>query len=134
MTARINIPKDIPGTFIVEEVRTTTNKFEDILRCFNWFWSKWRNNILIFVLKWNFASPGIKIHQKHFRIKATPIWHFSAFINDPFWKAAWQQAKVLAPPKWASKGWYCDVHCWRHFAGITNCSLLFNIHVSNLIT
>ena len=35
MIVKINILKGIPESFIVEEVKTTTDKFEDILRCFN---------------------------------------------------------------------------------------------------
>ena len=35
MTAKINILKGIPGIFVIEQVKTTINKFEYILRCFN---------------------------------------------------------------------------------------------------
>ena len=35
MTAQINLLKGIPGIILIEQVKTTINKFEDILRCFN---------------------------------------------------------------------------------------------------
>ena len=35
MTASINILKDVPRIFITAEVKTSANKFEDILRYFN---------------------------------------------------------------------------------------------------
>ena len=83
MTAKINILKGIPRIFLIEQVKTTINKFEDILRCFNWFLSNMK---------------------KHFKIKATPIWQFTAFINDPLWKVARRQARLSAPPGKQVKG------------------------------
>ena len=35
VAARINILKNIRGIFIIEQVKTTTNKFKDILCYFN---------------------------------------------------------------------------------------------------
>ena len=84
--------------FIIEEVKTTTNKFEDILRCFNWFWSNMNEQCFCLCVEVELCFPWNKTHQKHVRIKATPIWHFNSFINNPLWKAARRQARFLAPP------------------------------------
>ena len=48
--------------------------------------------------------PWNKIHQKHFKIKATPIWHFNSFINDSLSKATTRRRKFLALPNEHVKG------------------------------
>ena len=69
----------------------------------------WRNNVFVFVLKWNFASPVTKIHQEHFKIKAMPMQHFNSLINDPLWKAARRQTRFLAPRSEKVKGDIVDL-------------------------
>ena len=105
MTAKINILKGIPGIFIAEEVKAASIKFQDIFYVILIdFDHTWRNNIFMFVLKWNFASLGTKIRQKHFKIKAPPVRHFSSLINNALWKAVRRQAKFLVPPSEQVKG------------------------------
>ena len=114
----------------------------------------WKNGVVVFldslfVLKWNFASPGTKIHQKYFKIKVTPIWHINRFINDSLWKAIRRKTRILAS---ASEQVNCDTVdltlsqtrflCkWRllltsffSFANMTiNCFLVCEIHISNVV-
>ena len=63
----------------------------------------WRNNVVFldsfFVWKLNFASPGTKIHEKRFKVKARPIWQFNPFIKGSLLKTVLPQLRFLAPPR-----------------------------------
>ena len=53
----------------------------------------------LFVWKLNFASPGTKIQEKRFKVKARPIWQFNPFINGSLLKTVLPQVRFLAPPR-----------------------------------
>ena len=94
--------------------------------------------------------PWNKIHQKHFKIKATPIWHFNPFINNSPSKATTRRRKLLAHPNEHVKGDTVNLRLsqtsflfkWRYLLApffsfadiIKNYLLVCEIHISNLIT
>ena len=80
MIVAINILKGIPKSFTVEEVKTKTDKFEDILRCFNWFWSNMKGKCFYICLEvalcfpWNKNSSETFQEQSHAYLILQPIY------------------------------------------------------------
>ena len=111
MTGWINILKGIPRVFIIEEV---INKFEDILRCFNWFWSNMKEQgfcICVEVelcLPWNKNSSETFQDQNHAYLTIQLI-HWQ---STP--KGSQTASKFFSNPKRASKGWYCRFETFKN--------------------
>ena len=103
MIARINILKGIPGIFIVEEVKTTTKKFEDILRCFK-CWSNTKEQYFYICVQVELCFPWIKNSSETFQDQNPASLTFTSFINDSLKKALRRQAKILALPSEQVKG------------------------------
>ena len=104
MIARINILKRILGIFIVEEVKTTTKKIEDILRCFNWFWSNTKEQYFYICVQVELCFTWNKNSSETFQDQNPASLTFTSFINDSLKKALRRQAKFLAFPSEQVKG------------------------------
>ena len=93
----------------------TINKFEDVLSCFNWFWSNMKEQLFYICVEVELCFPWNKNLLETFQDKSQTYLTLQVIHSWPPLEGSHMASKVFSTPKWASNGGYCDPHSWLHF-------------------